>query len=53
MAKKFKIKKGDIVSFYAFVGKKKGKFDLRLDKPGFVRIAPKGQTKWFMGSKVK
>ena len=48
-----KVRKGDIVSFYAFVGKKKGKFDLKLVKPGYVRVAPNGQTKWFLGSKVK
>lgn len=48
-----KIKKGDIVSFYAFVGKKQGKFDLKLKKPGYVRVAPNGQTKWFLGAKVK
>lgn len=48
-----KVKKGDIVAFYAAVGKRLGKFDVSLTKPGYVRVAPGGQTQWFLGSKVK
>ena len=48
-----KITKGDLVAFYAAVGKKQGKFDLNLNKAGFVRIAPGGQTAWFLGARVK
>ncbi len=47
-----KVGKGDIVSFYATVGAKKGKFDLELDDPGYVRVAPKGKTTWYLGVKM-
>ena len=50
--KGIKVKKGDIVSFYAVIKERKGKFDVILDKPGYVRVAPSGQTKWFLGAKV-
>ncbi len=48
-----KIHKGDKVSFYATVGKKKGKYTVVLTDPGYVRIAPNGKTAWYLGVKVK
>lgn len=47
-----KVGKGDIVSFYAAVGKKSNA-NINLDNAGFVRVAPKGTTAWFMGNNVK
>ncbi len=48
-----KVAKGDQVSFYATVGSKKGQTELLLDNPGYVRVAPKGETSWFLGTSVK
>ena len=50
--KGLKVSKGDIVSFYGAVGKKSGA-NIGLDNAGFVRIAPKGETKWFLGTVIK
>lgn len=47
-----KVGKGDVVSFYGTVGKKSGA-NIELDNAGFVRVAPKGETKWFMGNASK
>ncbi len=46
-----RVKKGDQVSFYAAVGAKKGN-DLRLVDAGYVRVAPKGKTRWYTGAKI-
>ena len=48
-----KVKKGDLVSFYATVKERKGKFEVMLKDPGYVRVSSGGQTKWFLGAKVK
>ncbi|CAN0488527.1 unnamed protein product, partial [Laminaria digitata] len=48
-----KVKKGDVVSFYGVIDKRKGDFDVMIKDPGYVRVAPGGETKWFLGAKVK
>lgn len=50
--KGYKLKKGDKVTFYATVGKKKGN-DVNFDNPNYVIIAPGGMTKSYMGVPVK
>jgi hypothetical protein len=47
-----KVSKGDVVSFYATVGKKEGKFTVNLNEPGYVRVAPDGKTAWYLGVNV-
>ena len=48
-----KLKKGDLVSFYATVKERKGKFEVMLKDPGYVRVSKGGETKWFLGATVK
>lgn len=45
--------KGDVVSFFATVGDKQGKFTVNLNEPGYVRVAPDGKTAWYLGVNVK
>jgi hypothetical protein len=47
-----KVTKGDVVAFYATVGKKEGEFTVGLNEPGYVRIAPNGKTAWYLGVNV-
>jgi hypothetical protein len=48
-----KVGKGDVVSFFATVGDKQGKFTVNLNEPGYVRVAPDGKTAWYLGVDVK
>lgn len=50
--KGYKLKKGDKVTFFATVGKKKGN-NVNFIKPNYVIVAPGGQVKSFMGVPIK
>lgn len=47
------VSEGDVVSFYAAVGDKEGNYTLNLGSPGYVRVAPKDKTAWYLGADVK
>lgn len=46
-----RVAKGDLVTFYAAVGAKKGN-NLHLEDAGFVRVAKKGETSWYSGARI-